>query len=88
MIRVWQPAPGLLPQTQAPLLLSLHVWQALNEQFSGQLHQQLGRGDVPVDEAVFISIDRTGADVRLRKGGEYCVQRLSFRYVCPFQAQA
>ena len=54
------------------------MYQALNEQFSVRLHQQLGRGDAPVDEAVFISIDRTGADVRLRKSGEYCVQRLSF----------
>ena len=76
---VSQPCTGVLPADKWPAsLLIWSVYQALNEQFSERLHQQLGRGDAPVDEAVFISIDRTGADVRLRKSGEYCVQRLSF----------
>ena len=31
-----------------------------------------------VDDAAFISIDRLGADVRIRSGGEYSVERLGF----------
>ena len=34
--------------------------------------------DAPADEAVLISIDALGADVRVRHGGEFSVERLPF----------
>ena len=55
-----------------------HCVQALNEQLAERLQQQMSRPDAPVDQAAFISVDRTGADVRLRRSGEICVQRLGF----------
>ena len=45
------------------------------------LARQLSRSDGPVTDAAFISIDRAGADVRLRRGGQICVERLGFREV-------
>jgi hypothetical protein len=35
-------------------------------------------GDTEVDDAAFISVDSLGADVRIRRGGEYSVERLGW----------
>ncbi len=43
------------------------------------LRDLLSRRDhPPADDAAFISIDGRGADVRVRKGGEYSVERIGF----------
>ncbi|KAL4435164.1 hypothetical protein ABPG77_001846 [Micractinium sp. CCAP 211/92] len=55
------------------------VLQVLNESFSAPLRDLLSRRDhPPADDAAFISIDGRGADVRVRKGGEYSVERIGF----------
>jgi hypothetical protein len=50
---------------------------ALNEAFSEPLRRALA-GARGADDAAFISIDKLGADVRVRRGGEYTVERLKF----------
>lgn len=56
--------------------LSLVV-QVLNETFSDQLREYLSP-HFSLDDASFISIDATGADVRVRLGSEFNVERLGF----------
>ena len=57
-----------------------HV-QVLNESHSEGLRQALSRPKGMVDDAAFISIDRQGADVRVRRSSEYVVERLTFSTV-------
>jgi hypothetical protein len=54
--------------------------QVLNENYSAPLRDVLSRRDPsrPADDAAFISIDGRGADVRVRCGGEYSVERIGF----------
>ena len=42
------------------------------------LRDLLSRPGHPADDAAFISVDRLGADVRVRSGGEYSVERIGF----------
>lgn len=51
--------------------------QVLNETFSGDLREYLSP-HFSLDDASFISIDATGADVRVRLGNEFNVERLGF----------
>ncbi len=51
-----------------------HTLQVLNQKYCNPLRELFGN----VDDAAFISIDRLGADVRIRSGGEYSVERLGF----------
>ena len=51
--------------------------QVLNETFSDQLREYLSP-HFSLDDASFISIDATGADVRVRLGNEFNVERLGF----------
>jgi hypothetical protein len=51
--------------------------QVLNETFSGSLREYLSP-HFSLDDASFISIDATGADVRVRLGNEFNVERLGF----------
>lgn len=56
--------------------------QALNEQFDGSLRTFLCRPQRPhVDEATLISIDKLGADVRVRVGSDYSVERIGWQEV-------
>lgn len=56
-----------------------HTLQVLNQTFSGSLRDMLSQSQSsPVDDAAFISIDRLGADVRIRRGGDYSVERFGF----------
>ena len=57
-----------------------HV-QVLNESHSEGLRQALSSPKGMVDDAAFISIDRQGADVRVRRSSEYVVERLTFSTV-------
>jgi hypothetical protein len=52
--------------------------QVLNETHSEGLRQALSRPGSAVDDAAFISIDRLGADVRVRRATDYIVERLTF----------
>ncbi|EFN55759.1 hypothetical protein CHLNCDRAFT_16890, partial [Chlorella variabilis] len=52
--------------------------QVLNETYSARVRELLSRRDLPADDAAFISIDGRGADVRVRTGGEYSVERIGF----------
>lgn len=51
--------------------------QVLNETFSHDLREYLSP-HFSLDDASFISIDATGADVRVRLGNEFNVERLGF----------
>lgn len=51
--------------------------QILNETFSQDLREYLSP-HFSLDDASFISIDATGADVRVRLGNEFNVERLGF----------
>ncbi|EIE20939.1 hypothetical protein COCSUDRAFT_18374, partial [Coccomyxa subellipsoidea C-169] len=55
-----------------------HTLQVLNETHSEGLRQALSRPGSAVDDAAFISIDRLGADVRVRRATDYIVERLTF----------
>lgn len=55
--------------------------QVLNEAHSEGLRQALSRPKSTVDDAAFISIDRQGADVRVRRSNEYVVERMTFSTV-------
>ena len=55
--------------------------QVLNESHSEGLRQALSSPKGMVDDAAFISIDRQGADVRVRRSSEYVVERLTFSTV-------
>lgn len=52
-------------------------FQVLNETFSQDLREYLSP-HFSLDDASFISIDATGADVRVRLGNEFNVERLGF----------
>lgn len=54
-----------------------HDCQVLNETFSQDLKQYLSP-HFSLDDASFISIDASGADVRVRLGSEFNVERLGF----------
>lgn len=58
----------------------MHCLQMMNERFSDDLKGLLSPG-APLQDAHIISVDRLGADVRVRKGLEYSVQRIGFREV-------
>ena len=45
------------------------------------LRELLSQPEHPADDAAFISIDGRGADVRVRTGGEYSVERIGFEKV-------
>ena len=55
--------------------------QVLNEVHSEGLRQALSRPKSIVDDAAFISIDRQGADVRVRRSNDYVVERMTFSTV-------
>ena len=52
---------------------------ALNEAHSSAVAKLLSAPDgSPADDAAFISVDARGADVRLRRGAQYGIERLAF----------
>lgn len=54
----------------------------LNEAYSEGLRTALSRGPANLaDDAAIISIDRLGADVRVRRATDYIVERLTFSSV-------
>ena len=55
-----------------------HTLKVLNQDFSEPLRSMLSRDQGNADDAAFISIDKLGADVRVRRGGEYAVERIGF----------
>ena len=56
--------------------------QVLNGQYDMSLRKLLCRKLRPhVDEAVLISIDKLGADVRVRVGADYSVERIGWPHV-------
>lgn len=60
----------------------LSVLQSLNEEFDVSLCTLLCRPQRPhVDEATLISIDKLGADVRVRVGSDYSVERMGWQNV-------
>lgn len=68
----------------AMLHIIQNVWgmQELNAQFEGSLKKLLCRKLRPhVDEAILISIDKLGADVRVRVGSDYSVERIGWQKV-------
>ena len=61
---------------------SMSRMQDLNAQFEGSLKKLLCRKLRPhVDEAILISIDKLGADVRVRVGSDYSVERIGWQKV-------
>ena len=64
---------------------TLRIWrdvQDLNAQFDGSLRKLMCRKLRPhVDEAILISIDKLGADVRVRVGSDYSVERIGWQNV-------
>lgn len=61
---------------------SMWGMQDLNAQFEGSLKKLLCRKLRPhVDEAILISIDKLGADVRVRVGSDYSVERIGWQKV-------
>ncbi|KAK9816434.1 hypothetical protein WJX72_000205 [[Myrmecia] bisecta] len=61
------------------VLLEPHATlQALNDKFAHDLRQLVATSSQPADDAALISIDRLGADVRVRTGTDYSVERLGF----------
>lgn len=50
----------------------------LNKQYGGQLRALLSQPELAAEEALFISIDKLGADIRVRKGIEYVVERVGW----------
>lgn len=53
----------------------------LNETYSEGLRTALSRPSNMADDAAIISIDRLGADVRVRRATDYIVERLTFSSV-------
>jgi hypothetical protein len=72
------PRPAALPcePRLARAVATTHA-QVLNETFSTDLREYLSP-HFSLDDASFISIDATGADVRVRLGNEFNVERLGF----------
>lgn len=59
----------------------LHTVQVLTEKFSQdicKLMTQVEEDRPPADDASCISIDRTGVDVRVRRGAQFSVERIGF----------
>lgn len=59
----------------------LHTVQVLTEKFSQdicRLMTQVEEDRPPADDASCISIDRTGVDVRVRRGAQFSVERIGF----------
>jgi len=56
----------------------LRTLEVLNQTHNDQLRALLSKPGQPVSDAAFISIDRLGADVRVRFGTEYSVERIGF----------
>ncbi|GLC37779.1 hypothetical protein PLESTB_001476000 [Pleodorina starrii] len=54
------------------------VLQELNAEFGPLLRDKLRCGSRPLDELVFISIDASGVDMRVRTGSEFSVERIGF----------
>lgn len=52
--------------------------QVLNGKFSTQLRGLMSRPGQSADDAAVISVDRLGADIRVRAGSDYSVERLGF----------
>jgi hypothetical protein len=50
----------------------------LNQTFSGALRRAMAGAPGAADDAAFISIDKLGADIRVRRGGDYSVERVGF----------
>lgn len=50
----------------------------LNDTLASDLRTVLGTPSSPIDELAFISIDGTGADLRVRAGQEFSVERIAF----------
>lgn len=62
---------------------------ALNAHFDGPLRKLMCRKLRPhVDEAILISIDKLGADVRVRVGSDYSVERIGWQHHVQNQADA
>ncbi|KAG2453613.1 hypothetical protein HYH02_001829 [Chlamydomonas schloesseri] len=55
-----------------------HILTVLNEQFAPVLRAKLGTVARPLDELMFISIDASGVDIRVRTGPEFSVERIGF----------
>lgn len=55
-----------------------YTLQVLNQTYSESLREYLSRRHGQADDAAFISIDKRGADVRVRQGGDYSVERIGF----------
>lgn len=70
---MWRYACLELSGTAPPLLLP----QVLNEMFTQDL-KRLVSPHQDVDELIFISIDATGVDIRVRTGSEFNVERIGF----------
>ncbi|MEW5299447.1 MAG: hypothetical protein WDW36_002465 [Sanguina aurantia] len=54
------------------------ILQVLNDSLAADLRRVLGTPTSPIDELAFISIDGTGADLRVRAGEEFSVERIAF----------
>lgn len=52
--------------------------QALNDLYADEMRTLLAVRGAPADDAMFISIDSNGADVRVRHGSEFTVERIGF----------
>jgi hypothetical protein len=56
----------------------LYTLQVLNQTFSEPLRKLFSEAYGLTDDAAFISIDKRGVDVRLRRGGDYSIERFGF----------
>lgn len=56
----------------------MRTLQLMNEQYGEVVRQLLSEPESQVDDAVFISVDGRGTDVRLRRGAEFNVERITF----------
>ncbi|GIL70996.1 hypothetical protein Vretimale_4078 [Volvox reticuliferus] len=76
----WIAPDEYLGATPDEIVLSnpAHILHVLNEQFAPVLRAKLGCGSRPLDELMFISIDASGVDIRVRTGPEFSVERIGF----------
>ena len=67
---------------QSPFPLNTYPYnpptQTLNEMFEADLEKLVVFSEPKVDELTFISIDASGADIRVRAGSEFSVERITF----------
>jgi hypothetical protein len=73
----WRNAVAGLTSCAVAFVNTVLTLQVLNETFSPQLREYLSP-HFSLDDASFISIDASGADVRVRLGSEFNVERLGF----------